>query len=121
MDPKAYKVTAAGVAALFALSLAMGAGSALAADITDANAFEKSATASTAADHQALAAYFTEKAAEAGKEAELHQKMLTASMSGRNYAGMQPHCKKLISANEDAQKAYKELADLHAKLAKDAK
>ena len=88
--------------------------------ITDANAFEKSATATTAADHEALAAYFHGKAEAAGKEAQHHKQMLTASMSGRNYAAMLPHCRGLIQANSEAQKSYEELADLHSKLAKEA-
>ena len=88
--------------------------------VTDANAFEKSATATTAADHEALAAYFRGKAEAAGKEAAHHKQMLTASMSGRNYAAMLPHCRALIQANSEAQKSYQDLANLHSELAKKA-
>lgn len=103
------------------LVLAVAHQPAWAADVNDANAFERSATAATPADHEALVTYFRGKADTAGKEAEMHEKMLIAAQGaagGKNYAAMQPHCKELIRANREAQKSYEGLANLHAELAK---
>ena len=113
-------ITLASLGAFLLLGLLIMSRPALAGDVSDANAFEKSATASTAAEHEALATYFRAKAAQAGKEVDLHTKMLTASMNGKNYAAMQPHCKGLISANQEAQKSYEELATMHSGMAKGA-
>ena len=107
---------------LILLLLALGAvpQTALAGEVTDANAFEKSATAATTADHEALAVYFGKKAEEAGKTVRLHEKMLAASLGGRNYTSMLQHCQALIRSNREAQESYTNLANLHARLAKEA-
>lgn len=124
-NPRSYGRATAGVIGLLVASLIVGVGymPAFAADVSDANAFEKSATAETAADHEALATYFRGKAQAAGKDAELHEKMLTAAQGaagGRNYSAMLPHCQGLIRASREAQKSYQDLAELHADLAKKA-
>ena len=96
----------------------------LAADeVTDANVAERIERATTQADHVALATYFREKAAEAGKRAELHEKMLASIKrweSGKVQAKHSVHCGSLIRAARDAQTAYQKLADDEAEMAKGA-
>lgn len=118
---------ARGVAAPFARLALLGLVLAIAPERTcaeviddDAHAFEKSAVATTPAEHEALVSYFKRKADEFGKLVELHKKMLAAAMNGRNYSAVEMHCKRIIAADEEAQQAYQGLAAVHAKLAKEA-
>lgn len=88
--------------------------------VTDATVAEKSAAATTAADLEALAAYFSDKATEAGKRVELHQDLLTGLKQGpaiRRHHALSTHCKALVSSARRAQEAYQTLADDYAGLA----
>ncbi len=77
-------------------------------------------SASTPAQHQALADYYKAKAAEAKKEAENHRAMAKtyggqkASIS----AAQMEHCNKLASLMDSEAAEYEQLASAHAAAAK---
>jgi len=109
--------------ALFALTFVALPGSANAGGgVTDANVAEKSVSASTAADHQALAAYFRDKAAEESKKVAMHEDML-ARMKGHGKPAKNfiPHCNSLIHSARQSQEAYENLAKLHLEIAKEVR
>ena len=112
----------AGFAALLFLAVAGMPAPARAAAVTDANLAEMSAKAKTKADHEALAAYFQEKAAEAGKTVELHQQMYRAVAAGglKGQSGMEWHCRNAIRTARNLQEAYEELAAEHVRMASEA-
>lgn len=91
--------------------------------VTDGNVAERIAGAQTAADHEALAAYFRAQAAAAGEKVKLHQAMLasvTAKWAGKNSASWERHCRSLIRMYTDAQKEAEGLAAEHDAMAKAA-
>ena len=90
--------------------------------VTDSNLAEKSAEAKTKADHEALAAYFQEKAADAGKTVERHQQMYRAVAAGglKGQSGMGWHCRNAIRTARNLQEAYEELAAEHLRMASEA-
>lgn len=113
-------------AILLTLLLAVPAGVAFAETVTDANVAELTATAKTAADHEAIAAYYREEAKQASANAESHKRMLrrwdTSAPGKQSFNAMKPHCEKLIEAyQEEAAESYEALAKLHTQLAKEAK
>lgn len=77
-------------------------------------------SASTPAQHAALARYYERKAASARQEAENHRAM------GKSYAGtklvdtvaMKQHCEKLAALYTDQAAQYDDLAKLHAAMGK---
>ncbi len=82
--------------------------------VTEANVAEKLTNASSAEDHDALAAYFLAQAAKAATEVEHHEKMLTAiRRAGKKtyrYRGNRLHCRELIRSFRGVQEAFEDLA-----------
>jgi type III secretory pathway component EscR len=118
----ARAISATGCALLLALFLTAPR-VASAATVTDANVAELTATAKTAADHEALAAYYRKEAKEASANAEFHENMLqrwNAAPGKQSFNAMKPHCQRLIDAYQEAAESYEALAKLHTQLAKEA-
>jgi hypothetical protein len=114
----------AGCAALLILFVAVPAAVAVAETVTDANVAELTETAKTAADHEALAAYYREEAKEALAQVEFHQKMARSGSrpapGKQAFDSMKPHCERLVRSYQDAAESYEALAKLHEQLAKQA-
>jgi hypothetical protein len=93
-----------------------------AAEVTADNLDEHIAAAKTAADHEAIAAYFHSKADELGEQAKRHEAMLAAYKKGgsKQYLNMITHCRAIIGKSRELQKDYLEMAKLHEGLAKSA-
>ena len=79
-------------------------------------------TADTKAEHQALAKYYGEKAAEARKLGHRHQSMGRAYLGGKsmNKQAYTTHCKRISEQPEAMAKEYDALAKLHEEEAKKA-
>ncbi len=77
-------------------------------------------SASTPKAHQALATYYTGKAAAARKDAEYHRAMGKAYSGGKGsqIAMMKDHCEKLASLADDQAKEYDAMASMHRDMAK---
>jgi hypothetical protein len=77
-------------------------------------------SASTPKEHQALANYYTGKAAEARKEAEGHRSMAKAygGAKGSQLATMKDHCEKLATLSDAEAKEFDAMAEAHAAAAK---
>ena len=77
-------------------------------------------SASTPKDHQALASYYTGKAAAARKEAESHRSMAKTygGVKGSQIAMMKDHCEKLATLSDEQAKEYDMMAEMHAAAAK---
>lgn len=91
--------------------------------ITDDNVVERVASAQTAADHEALAAYFDAQAAAAGAKVEMHEKMLASPNQkalGKITASWETHCKNMIRSYKEAQKEAGALAEAQREMAKNA-
>jgi hypothetical protein len=86
---------------------------------------QKIANAKTAADHEAIADYFTEQASAARERAEAHRKMADAYKKMSNAAAQKwrlpAHCDGLVKMNESAARDYAALAEAHREMAKMAK
>ena len=70
-----------------------------------------------------LPTYFRGKAAEAGKQVELHEKMQASIKrweTGKAQAHHDVHCSALVRSAREAQAAYKGLADEQARMAREA-
>ncbi len=90
--------------------------------VTRENAPGKLANASSAADHELLAAYFRAEAAEAAAEVDYHETMLKAvrRIGGKANRGNRLHCRNLIRAHRMEQEALEDLAADHEMAAKEA-
>jgi hypothetical protein len=81
------------------------------------------ATAKTAADHEAIAAYFDTQAAAAKAEAEAHAAMRAAyEKAGGALIGklhLDQHCDKIEASYEDVAKENAALAEAHRAMAKE--
>ena len=79
-------------------------------------------SAHTKAEHQALAKYYTEKAADARKLASRHHSMHRAYLGskGMNKQAFVDHCNRLAEEQEAIAKEYDALAKLHEEEAKQA-
>jgi hypothetical protein len=99
------------VVTALAAALAIGwADSAVRADtITDDNVEAAMAAAKTAADHQALAAYFTAKSQEAQANVAKHQRMSTL-FGGKGQTAWEGHCHSLMKTYAAQAKDYAALA-----------
>lgn len=77
------------------------------------------ANATTAAEHQRIAAYFAEKAASYDAEAAWHEKMALsyASRPKGDLAAMQSHCRSLQAQFTNAAKDARTLEQAHRQLA----
>jgi len=76
------------------------------------------ASASTPAQHQALAAFYAGKAEESKKEAANHRAMGLAYSGRKDMANMREHCDKLASLQDDIAKQYAALAEMEQAAAK---
>ena len=81
--------------------------------------------ATTKADHEKLAAYYREKAEQAEARLKKHQEMLRAyenNTQSRKMMKSPPHpeayCERLIQANSEQAKEYRDLAAYHEEMAK---
>jgi len=118
--------TGSGILAGFALLaltfVALPGSTSAGGGVTDANVAERSASASTAADHQALAEYFRGKATEESKRVAMHEDMLARMKGhGKPAKNLIPHCNSLIHSARQSQEAYENLAKLHSEMAKKAR
>jgi hypothetical protein len=97
---------------------------AVAETVTDANVAELTATAKTAADHEAIAAYYQAEAKEALAQAERHEKMGRRGTRGapgkQVFDAMKPHCERLVKSYQAAAESYEALAKLHEQQAKES-
>ncbi len=87
--------------------------------VTDDNLMERLDTAKTPADHQALAAYFHDKANAARRQVKTHQAML-AGQIGKGHSAWHAHCSRLIKAYKEQAADYDALAAMQEKWAKQA-
>ena len=78
--------------------------------------------AHTKAEHQALAKYYTAKAADARELAARHEAMARAYLGGKgmNKQAMGGHCKRIAEQQQAMAKEYDALAKLHEDEAKKA-
>lgn len=91
--------------------------------IDESNVAAKVAAATTAADHQALADYYSSQAAAAGAKVKTHEEMLASFQKGggKPAASWATHCRSLIDTFKRQQKDYTAMAEDQAALAKSAK
>ena len=108
------------IAAALALGLAIGVAAPVLAQITEANVGEMVQSATTAADHTALADYFRAQAKEAADRARKHRAMLVSSSPKTSRHVWNAHCKRLIHSFQDEAAAYTDLAKEQDVLAKHA-
>jgi hypothetical protein len=109
--------------AVFLLLTALEAPQVVAADaVTDDTVAERIASAKTAADHEAIAAYYRAQAAEKAKQVKHHEAMLKSydNVAGVSKELMRNHCKTLINSYRQEQRAFDALAAEEEKLAKAA-
>ena len=115
MSSRIARVLGAGAVALM-LGFATVA---VSAEITADDVVEKVQSAKTAADHEALAAYFRAQAAAATENAKKHEAMTMPSGGSREVWGN--HCKSLVRAFKEQAKDYSALAAEQDALAKAVK
>jgi len=84
--------------------------------VTDDNLAQSIQNAKTPADHEAIAAYYDEEAAEAEKKAALHRR----SASNLKPVGMANMCNNLAGYWDNVAAQDKDLASAHRKMAKAA-
>lgn len=84
--------------------------------VNEDNLVQSIQNAKTAADHEAIAAYYDQEAAEAEKKAELHRQ----SASNLKPVGMANMCNTLAKHWDKVAAQDKELAKAHRKMAKAA-
>jgi len=129
-----FKQKVAALAAVLGLGLATASGAngaEPAQGIEAANLPEMIAIAKTPADHEALAAWYEQQASAVKNKVALHERMMERyeiapyaeyyKGTHHNTAGFVAQCKALISANEQAEKDFTALANLHRQMAADAK
>ncbi|MDX2166051.1 MAG: hypothetical protein SF182_03280 [Deltaproteobacteria bacterium] len=87
------------------------------AQVTDENVDAAVASAKTAADHEALATYFSGKSKQALANVEMHKKMAGA-FSGKAASSWEAHCNSLIKSFQQQSEDYASLAKEQAALAK---
>lgn len=115
-------IVASGVVLLWAAFTLTPALPVAAADaVTDQNVAERAASAKTAADHEALAAYYKAAAAAAAAKVKSHEEMLEATQkAGRTAPSWKTHCRNWIAAYTKAENEAQSLAAEHERLAKEA-
>jgi hypothetical protein len=108
------KLAGVALAALLALTVSSAA---VHAEVTDENLDASVAAAKTAADHEALATYFTAKSKQALANVEMHKKMSQA-FSGKAASSWEAHCNSLIKTYQQQSEDYAALAKEQAAMAK---
>ena len=84
-------------------------------------------TAKTPADHEAIAKYYDEQAAQAKKSAEMHRKMASTYTGGGTPSGkgtkasFPQHCTALAKEFDEEAAHYAAMAEMQRELAKSAK
>ena len=120
------------VSMLGAAALTLVAGTTLttaALAVDDGDVMTKVQSAKTAADHEAIAAYYDGKAAAATKDASYHRQMgqsykgLAGGAAGKGYAAsaMPQHCEAIAKAADSEAEQYRAMAKAHRDLAKTTK
>ena len=110
-------------AAVFLPLMALAASQVVAAaPVTDYTVAERVATAETAADHEAIAAYYHAGAARSRAAADQHEATLAKyrGLSSETTRIMVPQYKMLVSEYQKAAELYDRLAMQHEDLAKNA-
>lgn len=128
------KRKAAVLAAVFALGLSVAGGASGAVPsqgVDAADLPELIANARTPAQHDALAGWYEQQAKAAKEQVALHERMMERyeiapyaeyyKGTHHNTAGFVMQCKALIAANQQAEKEFTALANLHRQMAADAK
>lgn len=113
-----------GVLSLALIGLMLTVQPVRAGTVTGDNLNDSIAAATTAADHEAIAAYYQSKATEALSQAESHKVMEKTYKrwgSGKEQMYHNFHCKGLIRSYENLAKSYETLAKEHAEMAKKVK
>ena len=105
-------------AALALFSVLPLAPRALAAEASLEQVLVESAT--TPKQHEALAAYYANRAAAARKEADAHREMgkTYGGVKGSQLATMKEHCEKLASLYDEEAKQYDMMASMQREMAK---
>ena len=86
------------------------------APVTDATVAERVASATTVADHRALAAYYKEKAAAEGPRIDYFDRLFRSYKQlddAKTYAGMQRQARELLRAARLSRKYFDLLATAH--------
>jgi hypothetical protein len=86
--------------------------------------WQKAATARTRVDHLEAAAWYERESASARERADVHRKLRDSYASSSGYldlAGMIGHCTNLVNQNAQAAKDNAALAELHRRIAGQAK
>lgn len=106
-----------------ALALLLSAGwpALAAAEVTSDNLAEAVESAKTAADYEALAAYYHKQAAEQVARAEMHEKMMPRFQRfGRQGTNLSSHCKLIIADARKLAGQYEAMAKMYEQMAKEA-
>ena len=115
MTRKHVRYAYAAILAAFLLLLAGGAQAqaGAAGPVTDDNIVERISTMKTAADHQAIAAYYQGKADAAAAKVKEHEAMVKA------YKGktMDRHCESLLQTYRQQKADFENLAKDHSEMA----
>jgi hypothetical protein len=81
---------------------------------------QMTANAKTAADYEALAAYYQKKGEEAQKQLEWHQKLYKTYSQNPRLSTLRMHCHRLIHIYKDEARENLTMADEYRQLAKKA-
>jgi len=92
------------------------------AAVTDDNLSQSIANAKTAADHEAIAAYYDQEAADAKKKADIHRNAADTyqKLNIAKPVGMVNMCKGLVNYWDKVADQAKDLAKAHREMAKAA-
>jgi hypothetical protein len=110
-----------------ALLVAIGMGRPTPAIAAETDIVNQVKTAKSAADHEALATYYEEKAADARKKAQLHRDMASSYTAGGTSSGkggpilLPQHCEQLARMFDEQASQYADMAATHRELGKEAK
>lgn len=88
--------------------------------ISDDTVAQKIVAAKTAADHEALASFYSGKAEAANSAVKRHEAMVRsyADVAGKSKVNMVRHCEALLQSYKQEAKQYETLAKEHSDLAK---
>jgi hypothetical protein len=109
---------AAGLFILAATTLPAMRALAQQAVVTDENMDQMIENAKTPADHEAIAKYYDQKAAQNDAELKMHQEQVKAYATNPRLSTMQMHCGRLIDLSKEQAKENRELAHDHRMMAK---
>ena len=113
-----------GMLSLALLGMALAVHPVRAGTVTDDNLNDSIAAATTAEDHQAIAAYYQAQATKVLDQAETHKSMEKSYKrwgTGKEQMHHNFHCKDLIRSDQNLAKSYETLAKEHLAMAKKIK